>query len=63
MEDFCNWQDNAAYRRFIEETAIAPAAARLMQSRQVRLFHDHMLDSRPSAPCLGFMNDHHRHCG
>lgn len=47
MEDFCNWQDNAAYRRFIEETALASAAARLMQSRQVRLFHDHMLVKEP----------------
>ena len=47
MEDFCNWQDNVAYRRFIEETALAGAASRLMQSSQVRLFHDHMLVKEP----------------
>jgi ectoine hydroxylase-related dioxygenase (phytanoyl-CoA dioxygenase family) len=47
MEDFCNWQDNPAYRQFIEGTSIAAAAARLMRSRQVRLFHDHMLVKEP----------------
>ncbi len=47
MEDFCNWQENTAYRRFIQETKLGAAAARLMQSRQVRLFHDHMLVKEP----------------
>ena len=43
IEDFCTWQDNPAYRRLIEQSALAAAAARLMQSQEVRLYHDHML--------------------
>ncbi|MBB4842460.1 ectoine hydroxylase-related dioxygenase (phytanoyl-CoA dioxygenase family) [Paucibacter oligotrophus] len=43
IEDFCNWQSNEAYREIIEGSALAAAAGRLMQSRQVRLYHDHML--------------------
>lgn len=47
IEDFCCWQDNAAYRRVIFESPLAAAAARLMQSQQVRLYHDHMLTKEP----------------
>lgn len=43
VEDFCTWQQNAFYRRFIEESALAVDAAALMGSRTVRLYHDHML--------------------
>ena len=32
VEDFCNWQDNDAYRRVIFESALARAAAALMRS-------------------------------
>ena len=47
IEDFCNWQDNPAYRQFIFESPLAPAAAALMHSRTVRLYHDHMLTKEP----------------
>lgn len=47
IEDFCCWQDNAAYRRFIFDSPLAAAAARLMKSREVRLYHDHMLTKEP----------------
>ncbi|MBN9406626.1 MAG: phytanoyl-CoA dioxygenase family protein [Burkholderiales bacterium] len=47
IEDFCCWPDNAAYRRFIFDSPLAAAAARLMQSRSVRLYHDHMLTKEP----------------
>ena len=47
IEDFCCWHDNAAYRRFIFDSPLAAAAARLMQSRTVRLYHDHMLTKEP----------------
>src|SRR5574337_1872387 len=47
IEDFCNWQHNADYRRFIFDSPLATAAARLMQSREVRLYHDHMLTKEP----------------
>jgi ectoine hydroxylase-related dioxygenase (phytanoyl-CoA dioxygenase family) len=47
IEDFCNWQDNDHYRRFIFDSSLARAAARLMGSRTVRLYHDHMLTKEP----------------
>ena len=47
IEDFCNWQDNAAYRRVIFDSALPAAAGRLMGARTVRLYHDHMLTKEP----------------
>jgi ectoine hydroxylase-related dioxygenase (phytanoyl-CoA dioxygenase family) len=47
IEDFCCWQENAAYRRFIFESALGEMAAQLMDSRSVRLYHDHMLTKEP----------------
>lgn len=43
VEDFCNWQDNAHYRRFIFDSPLAETAANLMRSTTARLYHDHML--------------------
>jgi ectoine hydroxylase-related dioxygenase (phytanoyl-CoA dioxygenase family) len=43
VEDFCNWQDNSHYRRFIFESALAETAAKLMRRGTARLYHDHML--------------------
>lgn len=43
VEDFCTWQVNPHYHRFIFETAVARAAGELMQSGSARLYHDHML--------------------
>jgi ectoine hydroxylase-related dioxygenase (phytanoyl-CoA dioxygenase family) len=43
IEDFCSWQENEHYRRFIFESPLAAAAGALMRSRTVRLYHDHML--------------------
>jgi ectoine hydroxylase-related dioxygenase (phytanoyl-CoA dioxygenase family) len=47
IEDFCNWQENLHYRRFIHETVLAEAAGKLMRSTTVRLYHDHMLTKEP----------------
>lgn len=47
VEDFCNWQANAAYRRAIFESPLAAAAGLLMGCRTVRLYHDHMLTKEP----------------
>ncbi|HXC19994.1 MAG TPA: phytanoyl-CoA dioxygenase family protein, partial [Steroidobacteraceae bacterium] len=47
VEDFCNWQDNEHYRRFIFESSLSEAAGRLMQSSTARLYHDHMLTKEP----------------
>jgi ectoine hydroxylase-related dioxygenase (phytanoyl-CoA dioxygenase family) len=43
IEDFCNWQENESYRRFIFDSALGEAAGRLMKSDTARLYHDHML--------------------
>ncbi len=47
MEDFCNWNSNHAYEHVIRESPLAIAAARLMKSGIVRLYHDHMLTKEP----------------
>jgi ectoine hydroxylase-related dioxygenase (phytanoyl-CoA dioxygenase family) len=47
VEDFCNWQDNPDYRRFICESTLAATAGRLMRSTTARLYHDHMLTKEP----------------
>jgi len=47
FEDFCNWQENPAYRRFIFETPLTLLAQQLMNSRSVRLYHDHLLVKEP----------------
>ena len=43
LEDFCNWKKNKAYHRIIFKSHLSKVAASLMRSKQVRLFHDHML--------------------
>jgi len=48
VEDFCNWQHNAAYRRVIFESKLAAAAGALTGSRSIRLYHDHMLTKEPN---------------
>lgn len=47
IEDFCNWQGNPDYRQFIFHSPLAQAAAALMHSQTVRLYHDHMLTKEP----------------
>ena len=41
--DYCNWDRIDEYRRFIFESDAAAIGARLMNSRSVRLFHEHVL--------------------
>lgn len=47
VEDFCTWQENDAYRRFIFDSGLAELAAQLMGSDIARLYHDHMLVKEP----------------
>lgn len=47
FQDFCNWQRIAEFRRFVFESPAASIAARLMRSRTVRFFHDHVLVKQP----------------
>jgi len=47
VEDFCTWQDNPAYRDVLQGSALPHIAAQLMQSREARLYHDHLLVKEP----------------
>jgi ectoine hydroxylase-related dioxygenase (phytanoyl-CoA dioxygenase family) len=48
VEDFCCWQENEYYRRFIFGSPVGAVAGLLMQSNTVRLYHDHMLTKEPA---------------
>jgi ectoine hydroxylase-related dioxygenase (phytanoyl-CoA dioxygenase family) len=47
FEDFCNWSRVPAYERLAFDSALPSVAARLMRSRTVRLYHDHLLVKEP----------------
>jgi ectoine hydroxylase-related dioxygenase (phytanoyl-CoA dioxygenase family) len=47
FEDFCNWQQNAAYRDFIVKSPAPSVAAALMGVDTVRLHHEHLLVKEP----------------
>jgi ectoine hydroxylase-related dioxygenase (phytanoyl-CoA dioxygenase family) len=47
FEDFCNWGEIDAYRRFTTDSAAAAAAGLLMGSRTARFYHDHVLVKTP----------------
>ncbi len=47
--DYCNWDRIPEFRRFIFESPAARIAARLMGSRTVRLFHEHVLVKEPDS--------------
>ncbi len=47
VEDFCTWQDNADYTAVMRESALPAVAAQLMQSKTVRIYHDHLLVKEP----------------
>lgn len=47
VEDFCTWQSNPFYQKTIFDTRLGYAAAQLMQSKEVRLYHDHLLVKEP----------------
>ncbi len=47
FEDFCNWQRIPQFRAIAFQSRAADVAAALMGSREVRLFHDHVLVKEP----------------
>jgi ectoine hydroxylase-related dioxygenase (phytanoyl-CoA dioxygenase family) len=47
--DYCNWDRIPEYREFIFKSPAAAIAGRLMGSRSVRLFHEHVLVKEPNA--------------
>ena len=48
FEDFCNWQENDGYRRFIMESPAPSVAGALIGGDAVRLYHDHLLVKEPN---------------
>jgi ectoine hydroxylase-related dioxygenase (phytanoyl-CoA dioxygenase family) len=46
--DFCNWQRIPEYREFLFDSPAADIAGALMQTRSVRLFHEHVLVKEPA---------------
>lgn len=47
IEDFCTWQTNPYYQQFIFESPVSVIAGKLMESKQTRLYHDHLLVKEP----------------
>lgn len=47
--DYCNWGRIPEYREFIFNSAAAALGAELMDSRQVQLFHEHVLVKEAAA--------------
>jgi len=47
FDDYCNWRRIPAFSKVILESGLAAAASRLMQSRKVQFFHDHVLVKEP----------------
>ncbi|GAA3662677.1 phytanoyl-CoA dioxygenase family protein [Acetobacter lovaniensis] len=47
FQDLCNWQRIRQFRDFVEKSSAAQIAAQLMESQEVRFFHDHELVKEP----------------
>ena len=47
FDDYCNWQRIPEFREVIEKSDVALVAAKLMKSKSVQLFHDHVLVKEP----------------
>jgi len=48
-DDYCNWQRILEYRDFLFNSGIANIAAQLMNSKNVNIFHEHVLIKEPGA--------------
>jgi len=47
FDDYCNWSRIAQFEAAARDEAVGAAAAQLMQSRIVQLFHEHVLVKEP----------------
>ncbi len=43
FDDYCNWRRIPEFQQVVHDAHIGEAAAKLMQSKQVQVFHDHVL--------------------
>ncbi len=48
--DYCNWQRIEGYRRFALHSPAAAIAGRMMGTRKVNFFHEHVLVKEPGTP-------------
>ena len=48
-DDYCNWQRISEYKEFLFNSNIANLASKLMISKNVNLFHEHVLIKEPGA--------------
>ena len=48
-DDYCNWKKISEYKDFLFNSGIANIASQLMNSKEVRLFHEHILIKEPGA--------------
>jgi len=47
FDDYCNWTRIPEFEQFITVSPVGAAAARLMRSQTVQVFHDHVLVKEP----------------
>ncbi len=52
FQDLCNWQRIDQFRDFVLNSTAGEAAARLMQSKTGRFFHDHVLVKEPGTSII-----------
>jgi ectoine hydroxylase-related dioxygenase (phytanoyl-CoA dioxygenase family) len=46
-DDYCNWTRIASYQDFIRHSPAGEIAGRLLQSRKIRIYHEHVLVKEP----------------
>lgn len=46
-DDYCNWNRINEYRNFVADSPAAEIAAKLMQSKSARIYHEHVLIKEP----------------
>ncbi|MFT4993358.1 MAG: ectoine hydroxylase-related dioxygenase (phytanoyl-CoA dioxygenase family) [Paraglaciecola sp.] len=47
FDDYCNWRRIAAFEKVLRSSGAGRVAAELMRSKQVQVFHDHVLVKEP----------------
>src|SRR3989338_5689661 len=51
FEDFRNFSRIPEYQHFLRDSPLAAAASRLLDSKEIRLFHDHLLVKEDGSQC------------
>ena len=49
FQDYCVWSQFEGYRALVEDSPMPELAAKLMQSKTARIFHDHVLVKEPGS--------------